>query len=80
MTKKLSWMDEELKAVIIEVLDPTVKQKNKDEVLDVISDLIIKRYKENIKSYKEDRNKWMDDNFEENSKILKQQERDGSYR
>ena len=71
MTKKLSWMDEELKSAIIEVLDPTINQKNKKEVLDVISRLIIKRYKENIKSYKEDRNKWMDDNFEENSEDLR---------
>ncbi len=68
--KKMSWMDGELMDAIVEVLDPTIHQKNKEDVLDVIARLIIKRYKEKIKSYKAERNKWIDDNFEENAKDL----------
>lgn len=70
MSKKMSWMDIELRDAIIEVLDPTISQKNKKEVLDVISRLIIKRYKGNIKKYKLERTKWMEDNWKENAKDL----------
>ena len=68
--KKLSWMDEELYDAIFEVLTPTISQKNKKEVLDVISRLIIKTYKENIKQYKKERDEWNDENWEEHAKDL----------